>query len=599
MTLRLRRLGAAVLGLALAFAVQAQLPLQQSTASQIIKIGPFVSSTDGNTATAPTIANTDVLLAKNGGTLTAKNSGGCTVDADGWYACTLDATDTNTAGRLTLKVHVSGSLPVWRDFFVYPTANYAVIFSTAPGASGGLPTTDASNRVVANVTQFGGAAITSSGGIPAVNTTQIGGTSQTARDVGGAVPAAVAGAAGGLLIAGNNAPTTFTGGAASGATPATAGLTLVGGAASATGGGVAAPGFFTTGGAGAASTNGAATGFLSSAGGTTTVSGNDGAKFVGTGNGNAIGVTAAGTGLVFSTAVNANVTQFGSVNGTFSGGRAEANMTHIAGAVVAAGTAQLGVNVVNFGGNAGTFASGRPEVNTTHWAGTPVGSATVRSDLINIGGAAVSTSTAQLGVNTVNAGGTTWNSGAITVNTFASDAITAAKVAADVGSEIMASLPTGNGPFPGIGMIDQGTAQTADATSITLRSGFSAGAVNMVGVSAWITSSTNGKFARCASTAYNDTTKVLTCTGLGEAPTGTVVYALYATPGSALGAEVVEPNGSITRKCVEAIALAYMAGNVSTSSGTSTYKDPSNTTTRIVGTVAGSNRGTITITCPP
>ncbi len=187
----------------------------------------------------------------------------------------------------------------------------------------------------------------------------------------------------------------------------------------------------------------------------------------------------------------------------------------------------------------------------------------------------------------------------LTASGIAADAITAAKVASDVGPEIMGSLPSGNGPYWTFGLIDQGTAQAADASSITLRSGFSANAANMVGVSAWVYSSTNGKFSRCTSTAYNDTSKVLTCTGLGEAPTGTVSYALYATPGSAIGAEVVEPNGSITRKCVEAIALAYMAGNVSTSAGTSTYKDPSNTTTRIVGTVSGSNRGTITITCPP
>jgi hypothetical protein len=58
------------------------------------------------------------------------------------------------------------------------------------------------------------------------------------------------------------------------------------------------------------------------------------------------------------------------------------------------------VNVAQFGGSNGTFSSGRPEVNTTHAAGTA------------------------------------WNSGAIGATTLASDTLTAAKVASDVGTEI-------------------------------------------------------------------------------------------------------------------------------------------------------------------
>ena len=71
------------------------------------------------------------------------------------------------------------------------------------------------------------------------------------------------------------------------------------------------------------------------------------------------------------------------------------------------------VDVQSFGGTAGTFASGRPEVNMTH-----------------IAGAAVSATTAQLGVNVVNAAGTAWGSGAITAASIASGALTSAKFAA-------------------------------------------------------------------------------------------------------------------------------------------------------------------------
>lgn len=62
---------------------------------------------------------------------------------------------------------------------------------------------------------------------------------------------------------------------------------------------------------------------------------------------------------------------------TITSGRVNADITHIATAAVSTSTAQLGVNVVNFGGSAGTFASGRPEVNTTHAAGAAWGSGAI------------------------------------------------------------------------------------------------------------------------------------------------------------------------------------------------------------------------------
>lgn len=55
----------------------------------------------------------------------------------------------------------------------------------------------------------------------------------------------------------------------------------------------------------------------------------------------------------------------------------------------------------------------------------------VNADLTHISAAAVSTSTAQLGVNVVNAAGTAWGSGAITAASIASNAITSAKIATD------------------------------------------------------------------------------------------------------------------------------------------------------------------------
>ncbi len=58
-------------------------------------------------------------------------------------------------------------------------------------------------------------------------------------------------------------------------------------------------------------------------------------------------------------------------------------------------------------------------------------SALVKSDMVDVAGAAVSTSSAQIGVNVIQAAGTAWGSGAITAGAIANDAITAAKIAAD------------------------------------------------------------------------------------------------------------------------------------------------------------------------
>jgi hypothetical protein len=57
--------------------------------------------------------------------------------------------------------------------------------------------------------------------------------------------------------------------------------------------------------------------------------------------------------------------------------------------------------------------------------------ARIDANITHIGGAAVNTASAQLGVNAVNAGGVAWNSGAISSASFASGAINAAAIAAD------------------------------------------------------------------------------------------------------------------------------------------------------------------------
>lgn len=144
--------------------------LKQSTAVTL-KIGPFLDSTDGVTAeTALTISQADVRLSKNGGDMAQKTEiTSCTHDELGVYDCPVDATDTGTLGRLRLDVQESGALPVWHEYLVVP----ANVYDSLVGGS---------DTLQADVTQWSGSAVTS-----------------------GAVPAAAAGAAGGLpTVDGNN-----------------------------------------------------------------------------------------------------------------------------------------------------------------------------------------------------------------------------------------------------------------------------------------------------------------------------------------------------------------------------------------------------------
>lgn len=140
--------------------------LKQSTASQSVKIGPFVDDTDGATPeTALSIANTDIKLSKNGASYANKNSGGGTHDANGMYTVTFDATDTNTVGRLEYSVKVAGALSVWGEFWVLEEAIYDALFAASAAAF------DSNQRV---------------------DVGSVGGTAQTANDNGADINAILA-----------------------------------------------------------------------------------------------------------------------------------------------------------------------------------------------------------------------------------------------------------------------------------------------------------------------------------------------------------------------------------------------------------------------
>lgn len=99
--------------------------LKQST-GVTVKIGPFVDEDDGKTAeTGLTLTQPDIRLSKNGGNMAQKNdANAATHDEIGYYDCALDATDTNTLGRLQLMVHESGALPVYHEYMVVTANDY-------------------------------------------------------------------------------------------------------------------------------------------------------------------------------------------------------------------------------------------------------------------------------------------------------------------------------------------------------------------------------------------------------------------------------------------------------------------------------------------
>lgn len=140
--------------------------LKYATAGQVIHLGKFLGL-DGNTpATALTIANTDIKLTKNGATSeVSKNSGGATHMFSGVYHATLDATDTDTPGPMTVWVHVATALYVKLECIVLPPNVHDSTIS-------------ATDVLDVNVTQWLGTApgTPTVAGVPEVDLTHVGGS---------------------------------------------------------------------------------------------------------------------------------------------------------------------------------------------------------------------------------------------------------------------------------------------------------------------------------------------------------------------------------------------------------------------------------------
>ena len=85
-----------------------------------VTVGPFVTTATGYTiSTALTLAQGDVWLSKNGAAAATKNQAdSCGHLKHGFYACSLNSTDTDTDGTLDILIKESGYLIVWRHLMV-------------------------------------------------------------------------------------------------------------------------------------------------------------------------------------------------------------------------------------------------------------------------------------------------------------------------------------------------------------------------------------------------------------------------------------------------------------------------------------------------
>ena len=98
-----------------------------------LKLGPFLDNTDGDTVEdGLTLTQADIRLSKNGGNFAQKTEAtNATIDELGYYDCPIDATDTNTEGRLKVIVHEAGALMVVQTYMVVNANVFDSLYAAA------------------------------------------------------------------------------------------------------------------------------------------------------------------------------------------------------------------------------------------------------------------------------------------------------------------------------------------------------------------------------------------------------------------------------------------------------------------------------------
>lgn len=105
--------------------------LKQATTQDII-LGPVVDATDGVTPlTGLTLSASDVLISVNGNAIDQiTDTTDPTHDMLGFYLASLNATDTDTLGRLLVILDATGACPLWQEYMVVPANVYDSLFGS-------------------------------------------------------------------------------------------------------------------------------------------------------------------------------------------------------------------------------------------------------------------------------------------------------------------------------------------------------------------------------------------------------------------------------------------------------------------------------------
>lgn len=163
--------------------------IKQSTA---ITVPVFAHDVNGDAVAGKVDGDFTKRISKNGGAFAAMTVA-ITEMENGWYSVPLSSAHTDTLGVLSITFTAGGVKQINLQFRVAARITDDLAF---PATSGRSMVVDAAGLVDANTVKLGPTGA---------------GTAQTAKDVGLAVPAAAAGASGGLLISGANAGTTTLG----------------------------------------------------------------------------------------------------------------------------------------------------------------------------------------------------------------------------------------------------------------------------------------------------------------------------------------------------------------------------------------------------
>lgn len=211
---------------------------------------------------------------------------------------------------------------------------------------------------------------------------------------------------------------------------------------------------------------------------------------------------------------------------------------------------------------ANSFAAGA--IDATAIAADAIGSSEVAADAIGASELATDAiGAAELAADAIGAAEVATD--AIDAGAVAADTLGASELAANaIGASEIAdgALDEGvyaatAGSFDGLGVIDQGTAQSVTATTLQLRSAAAFADDEIIGATCLITGGTTGVGQSRTVTDYVSTTDTATVVTWTTTPTGTILYQCYGTPAGS--SSVIVASGGITASSFAADAITASA----------------------------------------